>query len=84
MAGWPGHSRHLAGSEAGDEHQVILRDVNRAHGLELLLVGDVPSHDVLPSRLAGGRDEPIRSWPVFRGCTLNATESSVVECALFK
>src|SRR5271170_8006501 len=30
------------------------------------------------------RDDPINIWPVFRGCTLKATESAVRECALFK
>ena len=30
------------------------------------------------------RDDPIRTCPVWRGCTLNATESAEVECALFK
>src|SRR5580658_4530601 len=30
------------------------------------------------------RDEPIKIWPVLRGCTLKATESEVRECALFR
>src|SRR5437870_13244780 len=30
------------------------------------------------------RDEPIRIWPVARGCTLNAKESLVMEWALFR
>ena len=30
------------------------------------------------------RDEPISNWPVLRGCTLNATESVLMECALLR
>jgi hypothetical protein len=36
------------------------------------------------SRLPYCRDDPIRTCPVYRGCTLNATESAVVPCALVR